>query len=159
MKNFQSMTMTCILTFVLFTFACQNQKSQWKGTISTENGVTIVQNPKQPIYGEDALVLEEDLSIGDSQDQGDYIFSRIRSLTVDEAGNIYVLDSKENHVLAFDGTGKYLRTIGRAGQGPGELRLPLTLGYTSDDVIVIENQRSSLVYYSTEGEYIKNIPI
>lgn len=159
MKNFKSVIMISTLIFILFTFACQKQKSVWKGTITTENGVTVVQNPKEPMYGEDVLVLEEDLSVGELTAEGDYLFSRIRSITVDDAGNIYVLDSKDKHVLAFDSTGNHLRTFGRAGQGPGEFRLPLTIGMANRDEIVVEDSRSSLVYYSTAGEYSRNLPI
>ncbi len=159
MKNFKSVFMILLPIFTLLGMACRDQKSVWKGTITTENGVTVVHNPKEPMYGEDALVLEEDLSIGESASDEDYLFSRIRSITVDDAGNIYALDSKENHVLAFDSTGKHLKTFGRAGQGPGEFRLPLTLGLANHDEIVIEDSRRHLVYYSTKGEYIRDLPI
>ena len=159
MKNLKPMIMLASLLFVVFTFACQKQKSVWKGTITTENGVTIVDNPKEPMYGEDALVLEEELSIGKSEAEGDYLFSEIRSIAVDDSGNIFVLDEKENHILAFDHSGKHLKTFGRAGQGPGEFSLPLTMGLTNQDEIVIEDYRNRLVYFSTKGEFVRNLPL
>jgi hypothetical protein len=158
MKNLKSAFTIFLLLFVIFVFACQNQKTEWKGTITTENGVTVVQNPKEPMHGEEALVLEEDLAIGESTSEGDYLFSSIRAITVDDAGNIYVLDMKENHILAFDNTGKHLRTFGRTGQGPGEFSTALTMGLTNRNVIVIEDLRNRLVYFSTEGEHIRNLP-
>jgi hypothetical protein len=159
MKYFRSLIMISVFFIALFSFACQNQKPLWKGTISTENGVTIVQNPKQPMYGEDILAIEEDLSIGESASSDDYLFSSIRAIAVDDAGNIYVLDRKDNHILVFDNTGKHLRTFGRAGQGPGEFTLPLTMGLTNRNEIVIEDYRNRLAYYSTEGEHIRDLPI
>jgi hypothetical protein len=148
-----------LLFIFLYAFSCRDQKSAWKGTITTENGVTVVQNPKVPMYGEDALVLEEDLTIGEAENEGDYLFSQIRSLAVDDAGNIYVLDSKENHVLVFDSAGKHLRTFGRAGQGPGEFTFALTMNLTNGNEIVIEDYRNRLIYYSMEGEHIQDLPI
>ena len=141
MKNFKPVLMISLLVFVICGVSCRDQKSAWEGTITIENGVTIVQNPKEPMYGEDALVLEEDLSIGerDSTAGGDFLISRIRALTADDDGNIYVLDSKENHILAFDNTGKYLRTFGREGQGPGEFSYPLTMSLTNRTEIVVED--------------------
>lgn len=161
MKRFKSVYSILLLIIAVFItpFACQNQKSEWKGTITVENGVTVVQNPKEPMYGEDVLVFEEDLSIGETTTEGDFLFSAIRSIAVDDAGNIYVLDEKENHVLAFDNTGKHLKTFGRAGQGPGEFTFALTMGLTNGNEIVIEDYRNRLVYYSTEGEHIQDLPI
>lgn len=159
MKNFRSVIMISFFFLTLFALACQNQKTEWKGTIAAENGVTVVRNPKEPMYGEDVFGLEEDLSIGKSTGDGDYLFSAIRSITVDDAGNIYVLDEKENHVLAFDNAGKHLRTFGRAGQGPGEFSLPLTMGLTNRDEIAVEDFRRHLAFFSTGGEHIRNLLI
>ena len=51
--------------FILFTFfCCSSQKSEWKGTIEVVDGITVVKNPKEPMYGEDVCILAEDLSIG-----------------------------------------------------------------------------------------------
>ena len=161
MKRFKSLYSIFLLIISVFitVSACRNQKKEWKGTITVENGVTVVQNPKEPIYGEAVFSIEEDLSIGESKGEGDYLFSAIRWITVDGAGNIYVLDMKENHVLVFDPTGEHLRTFGRAGQGPGEFRLPLTIGLTDRDEIIVEDYRSHLAYFSKEGEFIRNLPI
>ncbi len=149
----------CFFIVFLFTIACQNRTTEWKGNITDENGVMVVHNPKEPMYGEDVLVLEEDLSIGETQtDEGDYLFSQIRSIAVDEAENIYILDSKEKQVLVFDKEGTHLRTFGRAGQGPGEFSSPLTLGVTNRAEIVVEDIRSHLVYFSTDGEFIRKLP-
>ena len=118
MKNLKSVSAIFLPLFTVFAFACQVQKTEWKGTITTENGITVAQNPKEPMYGEEALVLEEDLSIGESTAKSDYLFSSIRAITADDAGNIYVLDMKENHILAFDSAGQHLRTFGRQDRDP-----------------------------------------
>jgi hypothetical protein len=160
--NIRLKSFSAIISLVsfLFIFACQKRTTEWKGTVMIEEGVTVVQNPKEPMYGVDVpvLELEEDLTIGESTGEGDYLFSQIRSIAVDDAGNIYVLDSKEKHVLVLDGSGAHLRTFGRAGQGPGEFRSPLTLGLTNRDEIVIEDIRSHLAYFSTLGEHIRDLP-
>ena len=45
-------------------------------------------------------------------------------VAVDKAGNIYILDSGNARIQKFGPDGKYLATIGRKGQGPGEFILP-----------------------------------
>ena len=37
---------------------------EWKGKIETDNGVKIIKNPQQPLYGDILLEIEEDLEIG-----------------------------------------------------------------------------------------------
>jgi hypothetical protein len=44
--------------------AGQTAKPVWKGTITTENGVKVVKNPAEPLYGTFAFELEVDLKIG-----------------------------------------------------------------------------------------------
>ena len=69
---------TKVIPIILFFSAlmmlvsCQQQKAKWKGTIKEENGVTIVKNPKKPIYGEDVFSLEEELTIGEVEGREDH---------------------------------------------------------------------------------------
>lgn len=160
--NIRLKSFSAIISLIsfLFIFACQKRTTEWKGTVMIEEGITVVQNPKEPMYGKDTpiLDLEEDLTIGEPTGEDDYLFSQIQSIAVDDAENIYVLDEKEKRVMVFDNTGTHLRTFGRAGQGPGEFRSPLTLGVTNRDEIVIEDIRSHLSYFSTQGEYIRDLP-
>ena len=159
MKNFKSAFTIFALITTVFALACQNKKTEWQGTITTENGVIVVHNHKQPMYGENSLVLEEDLSIGEPATTGDYLFSSLRGLTADDSGNIYALDRKENKVFVFDSAGKHLRTFGRTGQGPGEFSLPLTIGLTGSGEIIVEDTRRHLAVFTTEGKHLRNLPI
>jgi len=146
-----------ILSVIIILFSCQKQKTEWKGTIEEENGVTVVKNPKEPIYGEDVFSLEEELSIGEAEGREEYMFSRIRSIAVDDAGRIYVLDSKEGYVKVFDRNGIYVRTIGKKGQGPGEFTIPLSVSIIRQNELVVDDFRSRLVFFSLEGEFKKNL--
>ena len=55
-----------LAVFLLFSFIilvfCNKQKTEWKGTIEEENGILVVKNPKEPIYGEDVFNLEEEIT-------------------------------------------------------------------------------------------------
>ena len=52
MKN-KTKVISIVLSFsVFFMFvSCQKQKAEWKGTIEEVDGVTIIKNPKEPMYG------------------------------------------------------------------------------------------------------------
>jgi len=157
MKNAKFIfSITLFLSVFLIIVSCGKQKAAWKGTIEEIDGVTVVKNPKEPMYGEEVFVLEEELSIGDVEGPEEYMFSRIRSLAVEDEERIYVLDSKEAHVKVFDRQGKYIRTIGRKGQGPGELQSPLSVYITGQNELVVEDMTRQLAFFSLEGEFKRN---
>jgi len=68
MNNKNKVTPIIIFLLVLIVFvSCQKQEAEWKGTIEEVDGVTIVKNPKEPMYGQDIFSLEEELSIGEAE--------------------------------------------------------------------------------------------
>ena len=157
MKN-KTKVISIVLSFIVFFMfvSCQKQKAEWKGTIEKKDGVTVVTNPKEPIYGEDVFSLEEELSIGDAEGREEYIFSQVRGITVDEEERIYVLDLKEAHVKVFQKTGEYLKTIGRKGQGPGEMQMPIYVQITSkNEVLVNDTMTQRLSFFSLDGKYLR----
>jgi len=103
-----------ILIFPGFT----QDKPGWKGKIEHRNGIKVIKNPKEPLFGEITLELEEDLVIGDSK-RAEYMLFRIRSVDIDPKGNLYVFDLEDNKVRIYDRNGIFLRAFGRKGQGPG----------------------------------------
>ena len=135
------------------------QKSDWKGKVLTENGVRVVVNSAEPVYGQIKLDLEEELRIGKEGDEQTQFF-RVRDVRADSRGNIYVLDTRNFRVQVFDPSGKYLRTIGRNGQGPGEFEMPsiLRLGGDSGNIYVLDRfRRVSL--FDAQGIYIRSVSI
>lgn len=59
----------------------------------------------------------------DAQEEA-YLFSTIRGVAVDAQDRIYVLEAQSSQVRVFDLQGRHLKTMGRRGQGPGELLRP-----------------------------------
>lgn len=133
---------------------------RWKGSIVKEGDIIVIKNPKEPIYQTPILELEEDLSLGGPRAEGDYAFGGIRNLVVDDEGSIYVLDGKSYRVQVFDASGKYIRTIGRKGQGPGDLDSPLSLSInqTSDELLILQGIRR-LSFFRTDGTFLRQMNI
>ena len=63
MKKHIYFILLIICFFILV--SCNQKKTDWKGTIEKIDGVAVVNNPKEPMYGEESFVLEEELSIGE----------------------------------------------------------------------------------------------
>lgn len=137
--------------------ATSGQNTQWKGNIETVDGVKVVRNPKKPLYGDIKLDLEEDLKIG-KPDDPNYLFYRVRGLDVDKDGNIYVADMSNFRIQKFDKTGKYLLTIGRKGQGPGEFDLPTTVHIEEKTGnILVQDQAYTIEIFAADGKPIRSM--
>jgi hypothetical protein len=144
--------------FLALLCSCRQDSTQWQGKIEHHNGVVVVKNPIDPIYGAESFRLKEELSIGVKEGLKEYMFSRVRDVDVDDVGNIYALDQKESHIKVFDKEGRYLRTIGQRGQGPGELGAAYFFSLTSQGHLLVEDVSSRrLAFFSLGGEFIKNV--
>ena len=125
--------------------------------IKQEDGITVVNNPINPVKSLDSsieMVLKEDLILGTNEKNTNYYFEVIGDIKADENGNIYVVDSRANSVKVFDGEGKYLKDIGRQGQGPGELMAPMGMTILADKITVYSAGRLS--FFTLKGNFIKH---
>jgi len=130
---------------------------EWKGTLEELNGVLIVRNPKEPVYTEDVCIVEEELTIGETEGRKDYLLSRIIDVAVDGAGNIYAADGKENHIKIFDRNGGYFKTVGRSGQGPGEFSRITDIQITPrNELMVYDRLAFKLTFFTLDGNYIRS---
>jgi len=133
------------------------QVSAWKGKIVKEDEITVVRNPKEPIYRDPILTLKEDLIVGGSKAQGEAAFYTVRGIEVDQDGNIYVGDLRQACVKVFDKAGAYLRTIGRRGQGPGEMEGVLYVSIIPDNRELIVGDLNRLVVFDLQGRFKRNL--
>lgn len=138
-----------------------NAWSEDKVQIKTENGVQVIINPQEPSPSPgipSQMRIEKELRIGKSSGRDEYMFGDARGVAVDDFGKIFVLDSKRTLIRVFDRNGAYLKTIGRKGQGPGELQTPQHIFTTWKNEIMIEDHSPrQFVFYSWDGEFLRNV--
>ena len=65
---------------------------------------------------------------------------------------------RECCIKVFDPSAKHLRTIGRRGQGPGELGGPFSLTLLSDKGEIFVNDISRISVFNTTGSYLRQMP-
>jgi hypothetical protein len=148
-----------ICVFSLMT-GCGGEKSdkvEWQGSVEEKDGVRIVHNPEAPFFGELELELEQDLSIGNEEDE-QYFFYRAFRLGVDSEGNIYVMDAGNSRIQKFDSNGEYVQTIGKKGQGPGEFDSMFGFFIDQEDQIYVSSG-TKIQKFSADGAFEKGIPL
>ena len=75
---------------------------------------------------------------------------------VDAEGKVYVL-TRNNEIFCFDrATGKYIRTIGRLGEGPGEYVSAMDICYDEKEkcICVVDYYKSAIHNYSLDGRFL-----
>lgn len=66
-------------------------------------------------------------------------------------GHMLLLDVRGKRVLEYDATGKHVRTIGRAGEGPGEFQFPTALAVGPGDSLWVTDVLRFSVFPPTPG--------
>lgn len=114
----------CLLIIVLLV-SCKAKRPQVDKVI--EDGVEVVLNHLEPyvLTGvPSTLALEEILTIDTEKEEVTNTgMTMMEWFCLDRDGNIYLMmrDSPGNFIYKYDAAGKFVRSFGRKGQGPGEL--------------------------------------
>ena len=84
---------------------------------------------------------------------GPYFFASVKGIEVSDK-YIYVLDSKMAKVKVYDLKGKFIRGIGRKGEGPGEFIIPVNFCLSDNrDIYIYDLQRRRMSVFNSEGRY------
>lgn len=94
--------------------------------------------------------------IGDSTE----VFGAIADVSRDGQGNILVLDQISRGVKVFTSEGDYICQIGRGGEGPGELALPMyAVALNNGEVLVHDPMNNAFIAYDREYNYLENVSL
>src|SRR5260370_12148909 len=78
-------------------------------------------------------------------------------------GDVYVAESHTNvadpnligRISVFDRNGKFLRTIGKTGTGPGEFRTPHAVEFDSEGRLIVADPHNHRIHIlTTHGKYL-----
>jgi len=91
------------------------------GEITVIDGIPHVRNEKPP--GRQVTMTPREMWRRGGDDD-DIFFGNIARIDHDDAGNFYILDRQQCEVTVLTAEGEFVRTLGRRGEGPGELYRP-----------------------------------
>lgn len=94
-----------------------------------------------PALGSQDVAMRHAWTIGSE----DLLIGRLETIAVDDEGTIFVLDEQLAQVQVIDADGTWLRSIGRAGEGPGEFRDPSDMFLTHDGKVAVVQQSPAKV--------------
>lgn len=152
-----------LLGLVLMIVACGGETTPaWQGSITDSSGITMVQNPAQPLWGPaDAWTVAEALRIGTAEGEPEYQFGMLANMAVTSDGRIVVADQQGQHLKVFTPDGAYERTIGKPGAGPGELGLGIAAVIVGpgDTLFVADLGNQRVNVYLIDGTFVRSFRI
>lgn len=121
--------------------------------VETVDGVRVVHNEKGGLWGKSPKVsIELVRKIGDIDTEDENVaFNYPSDVAVDAEGNLYVLDTGNCRIQKFGPDGKFLATIGRKGQGPGEFMMPDCLSFDREGNLVVADTAQSRIHVIIGG--------
>ena len=148
------------LTLTAALSSCEAEAPAGEPTRDTlPNGAVLVRYPDLPAIdsvGPEVADAHVDLQFG-SADGNDpnFTFGAIRVQAASD-GTIYVLDRQGAEVRVFDSDGRYLRTIVRRGEGPGEIGAANGIFLSGDSLLWINDTRQfTIIGVNADGEEVR----
>ncbi|MFC1513727.1 6-bladed beta-propeller [candidate division KSB1 bacterium] len=128
-------------------------------TVEDIDGVRHVHNTASVWGDEQKIELEFIQKIGELESEDEnYQFFTPMDVIVDKEDNIYVLDSGNTRIQKFDKKGKFITTIGRKGEGPGEFIVSNNFQIVEEEFIYVNDPGNSRIsLFNREGKFIKTI--
>jgi hypothetical protein len=119
---------------------------------SSDTTVWFARGPEAPRFA----VVEETLSIGSRDGDPDYLFFGALGLAIGLDGSIVVLEAglpvPQAQLRMYDVEGRFVRHLGRRGQGPGEFLRPGGVAVLPDGRFLLADlQQGRMTIFSAEG--------
>lgn len=154
--NKKTQIMACIGIIMLFSSVSLGQK------IETKDGIRLVHNGKEGKWGKNPeIALEYVRNIGDLEsDDENVLFYMPSDIALDEGGNVYVLDSGNHRIQKFDSQGRFVASLGRHGQGPGEFQYPQSIDIDEEgNIYVADSGNQKIHILKPDGTFLKDIDV
>ncbi|HEX6370289.1 MAG TPA: hypothetical protein VF006_15320 [Longimicrobium sp.] len=142
--------------------ACGGDQAAAGPVVRDSAGIRIVQNdaPAWKKGQEWRVAAEPETDVGVAEGDPHQQFARVADAVRLSDGTLLVADGQANEIRAFDARGTYLRTVGRAGGGPGEFRgldkLHLLPG---DTVAAYDYQGPRISFFAPSGTLARSVTL
>ena len=155
MKRLLSLT---LISFVVFWSAGnKSQKQESNATVEVIDGIECIHNTEIPLYPGKTVTFVEELSIGGENQEGDIILFEPALFTVDDNENIYISEFEDCVIKVFNSDGKYIKTIGAKGSGPGEFQMITSLAFTNNGKLVVTDGRIGRTsFFDASGQFLRS---
>ena len=138
LRSLRTVIPGCAAALLLVSLAACEDAAPEQTMVADSAGIRVVSNAAPDIPLD--WTFTRTLTLGGREEGPESFYSvNERTVGVDDASRIYVLDTDGHRLLVFDDDGSHLRTLGREGEGPGEIAWPIRLNVRPDGTALIED--------------------
>jgi hypothetical protein len=128
------------------------------GSLAAQRTDTIVRIASRPVH-QGVAELARDLAIGVADGDDHYMIGGIDDIAVAPNGVMYVLDRSVPALRVYDAKGKFVKTIGRNGSGPGEFRSAAAIAVARNgNVLLWDPGNARINVYTAAGDVVTSWP-
>lgn len=152
-RRFQCRWLGRGLVFVMI--ACPGMRPESAGALQVRRTVRAAEPLRVSPYRVDTL-----WQVGGSENRGGVEIGSGMGLSVDQEGRIFISDGRRQLVHVLDSAGRMLRTLGRAGDGPGEFRLPSRVTVGPDQhIFVLDEYWARINEFGADLGFLRSIQL
>jgi hypothetical protein len=113
------------------------------------------------LHAQPKVKLETIFTINDDKTtRKEYMFKWVRGIVADNENNFYVYENAGTEIRKYNKDGKYIKAIGRYGEGPGELKYVNKMFINlQNEIAVYDPPNFRVSYFSLDGKYLGNTPV
>ncbi|HEX7241808.1 MAG TPA: 6-bladed beta-propeller [Longimicrobiaceae bacterium] len=89
--------------------------------------------------------------------EGPGALTEVGEVTVGRDGRVYVSQRQDGVVRVYDARGRYLREIGRSGEGPGEFEWQSGMGWRGDTLWVADGAQARISLFRPDGRFVRSL--
>ncbi|MGI8854777.1 MAG: NHL repeat-containing protein [Thermomicrobiales bacterium] len=83
-----------------------------------------------------------------------------RGIAIGPDGLLYITDTGNSRIQVFDQTGKFVRTFGALGTGPGQMDNPVGIAARADGTIAVaDTNNARVLLFTATGAYLGAVPV
>jgi len=93
------------------------------------------------------------------KENDDQLLSHPVNLQLGSENNIFVIDQRLNSIFEYSINGKFIKSIGRSGKGPGEFDSPLRFVYDKGVFYISDPMNGRVQILNSKGEYLSSFKV
>lgn len=141
--------------------ACRVDGDATAALVRDSAGIRIVESHAPRWSAEEAWTVRPEplLSIGSVDGPPERSFARVLAAFRTATGDLAVFDGTANELRFFDAEGRFLRSVGRPGAGPGEFQRVLAAGVAGDSIWLYDRGRGRLTFVDGRTGGFRVVPV
>lgn len=147
-----------LVMLMLLIFSCSTNENKHKPSteVKLNQKKTVKKsNPKNNMDFNSIFIKKNEILL---QEDDDHLMMYIQQIIIHN-NDIIIADKYSKQLLIFNNKGKFKKSIGRAGRGPGEFQNIESITINNNKLLLLDNKNKKVLKFDLEGNFLKSFDI